>query len=72
MTDYREILRLHSLGINNTRIAESTAISRPTVITVLQRAAAKGLDWRRRESVSDKPSNGYETRNNRTAITKGT
>ena len=23
MTNYKEILRLHSLGINNTRIAES-------------------------------------------------
>jgi transposase len=54
MTDYREILRLHSLGINHSQIAESTAISRPTVITVLQRAAAKGLDWHAAESLNDK------------------
>jgi len=54
MTDYREILRLSSLGINHSRIAESTAISRPTVITVLQRAAAQGLDWRGAEGLSDK------------------
>ena len=26
MTNYKEILRLHSLGINNTRIAESCAL----------------------------------------------
>jgi transposase len=54
MTDYREILRLQSLGINHSRIAESTAISRPTVIAVLQRAAAKGMDWHAAESLSDK------------------
>ena len=54
MTDYREILRLRSLGINHSRIAESTAISRPTVITVLQRAAAQGLDWRGAEDLSDR------------------
>jgi len=54
MTNYREILRLQSLGFNNSQIVESTAISRPTVITVLQRAAAQGLDWQTAESLSDK------------------
>ena len=29
MTNYKEILRLHSLGINNTRIAESAKIAIP-------------------------------------------
>ncbi len=28
MTNYKEILRLHSLGINNTRIAESCGCAR--------------------------------------------
>ena len=51
MTGYREVLRLRSLGINHSKIAESMAISRPTVIMVLQRA---GLDWRRAEGLSDK------------------
>jgi len=54
MTNYREILRLRSLGINHSQIAESMAISRPTVITVLQRAAAQELDWRAAEGLSDK------------------
>jgi len=54
MTDYREILRLRSLGINHSKIAESMAISRPTVITVLQRAGAQGLDWRGAENLSDR------------------
>jgi len=54
MTNYREILRLRSLGINHSRIAESMAISRPTVITVLQRAASQSLDWQTAEALSDK------------------
>lgn len=45
MTNYREILRLKSLGINNSRIAESMVLSRQTVIGTLQRAAAQGMDW---------------------------
>ena len=54
MTNYREILRLRSLGINHSQIAESMAISRPTVITVLQRAVAQELDWRAAEGLSDR------------------
>ena len=54
MTNYREILRLSSLGINHSRIADSTTISRPTVITILQRAAAQGLDWHAAEHLSDR------------------
>jgi transposase len=54
MTNYREILRLKSLGLNHSQIVESMAISRPTVITVLQRAALQGLDWQAAESLSDK------------------
>lgn len=54
MTNYREILRLRSLGLNNSQIAESTAISRPTVIAAVQRATALGLDWQAAENLSDK------------------
>ena len=43
MTNYREILRLRNLGLNHSQIAESTATSRPTVITVLQRAVGWDL-----------------------------
>lgn len=45
MTNYKEILRLHSLGINNTRIAESIGCARSTVIVTLQKAAASALTW---------------------------
>ena len=45
MTNYKEILRLHSLGINNTRIAESCGCARTTVIAALQKAEAAELTW---------------------------
>lgn len=54
MTDYREILRLQRLGLNHSQIAQSAAVSRPTVIAVLRRAGAQGLDWQTAESLSDK------------------
>jgi len=54
MTNYREILRLTSLGINNKQIAESMGIARQTVVTALQRAVAQGLDWQTAESLSDR------------------
>jgi transposase len=54
MTDYREILRLRSLGLNNSQIAESTATSRPTVISVIQRATALGIDWPTVEGLTDR------------------
>jgi len=54
MTDYREILRLRSLGINHSQIAESVMVSRTTVITTLNRAMAQGIDWHAAEDLSDK------------------
>lgn len=54
MTDYREILRLSSLGINRTKIADSLGASRTTVIHTLQRAVAQGLDWQTTEGISDR------------------
>ncbi len=54
MTDYREILRMSSLGINHKQIAEGMGISRQTVVTVLQRAAAQELDFARAEPLSDR------------------
>jgi len=54
MTNYREILRLKSLGINHSQIAESMMLSRQTVVTALQRAAAQGLDWQSAEALSDR------------------
>ena len=45
MTNYKEILRLHSLGINNTRVAESCGCARSTVISTVQRAQERGITW---------------------------
>jgi transposase len=54
MTNYREILRLSSLGINHKQIAEGMGIARQTVVTALQRAVAQGLDWPAAEPLSDR------------------
>ena len=54
MTNYREILRLNSLGINNTQAAMSCGCTRPTVVQVLQRAKAIGLEYSQAAQMSDK------------------
>lgn len=41
MTNYREILRLKKLGLNNSQIAQSLGCSRTTVIQVLNVAEEK-------------------------------
>ena len=43
MTNYKEILRLKGLGLNNSQIAASLGISRTTAITVLQKCEVLGL-----------------------------
>lgn len=43
MTNYKEILRLHSLKINNSKIAFAVGCSRTTVITVLRKANECGI-----------------------------
>ena len=54
MTDYREILRLQGLGFNNSQIAASVGLSRPTVIGIVQRSMSQGLDWKTAEGLSDR------------------
>ena len=54
MTDYRELLRLQSLGFNKSQIAASAGVARQTVITTLQRASVQGLNWQTAESLSDR------------------
>ena len=54
MTNYREILRLHNLGLNKTEIASSCRCARNTVAATLQRAANCGLQWPLPEEMSDK------------------
>lgn len=45
MTNYREILRLLSMGISNRDIAKSVPCSRNTVASVSERAREAGLSW---------------------------
>jgi len=45
MTNYREILRLDSLGINHAQIARSTGHSRQTIVSVLKKADQKGISY---------------------------
>ena len=45
MTNYKEIIRLHSLGLNKTHITESCGCARSTVITALHKAEENGLSW---------------------------
>ena len=45
MTDYREILRLYSLGFSKQSIAESCNCARNTVRSVLENAQAHGITW---------------------------
>ena len=45
MTNYREILRLNSLGINNSQIAQACDCARSTVVRVLQQADELQFDW---------------------------
>lgn len=54
MTNYREILRLHSLGINKADIAASCSCSRNTVASVLQKAKEVGLSYPLADDMSDK------------------
>ena len=54
MTNYREILRLHSLGLNKTEIAASLHCARNTVAATLQRAGSCGLQWPLPDEMSDK------------------
>ena len=54
MTNYREILRLHSLGLNKTEIAASLHCARNTVAETLQRASNCGLQWPLPDEMSDR------------------
>jgi transposase len=53
MTDYREILRLESLGINHSQIALSVGCTRQTVISVLKKTKQKNLSYRMAQELSD-------------------
>jgi len=54
MTDYREILRLASMGLNRTSIGTALGYSRNTIADVLRRARIKGLEPPVPEGMSDR------------------
>jgi transposase len=54
MTNYKEVLRLTSLGINNSQIAAALGCSRTTVITVLKKAGEKGITYPKTENLSNR------------------
>lgn len=54
MTNYREILRLQSLGLNKTEIAASLGCARNTVAAALLRASSCGLQSPLPDEMSDK------------------
>lgn len=53
MVKFREIIRLHELGRNQTEIARSCGVARATVQDYTRRASAKGLSYARLEKMSD-------------------
>ncbi len=53
MTKYREILRLQSLGINQTGIAKSCGCSRKTERNVFNRAKELQIKWPLKAEVTD-------------------
>ena len=54
MTDYREIIRLHSLKFSNVSIANSLCCSCNTVSEVLKLAETHSLEWPIPETLSNK------------------
>lgn len=54
MTNYREILRLNSLGLNNSQIAEACGCSRTTVVQTLRLAGDKSISYPLPKEMSDK------------------
>ena len=53
MTNYREILRLHSLGSSQRSIAREVQSSRDTVADVIKAAKAAGITWRLDDDVAN-------------------
>ena len=54
MTNYREVLRLKSLGLNHSQIAKSTAVARQTVARISQRAEELELTHASAKDLSDR------------------
>ena len=53
MVNYREILRLHSLGTSQRSIAQQVQSSRDTVADIIKSAEATGISWPLGEDVTN-------------------
>ena len=53
MTNFREILRLNSLGLSNADVAEAASCSRNTVSKVLKACSEKGIMWPLPNEIND-------------------
>lgn len=53
MTKFREMVRLHELGHNQSAIAQSCGVARSTVQDYIRRAVAKGLSYEQLSQMSD-------------------
>ena len=53
MTQYREILRLHSMNLSQMNIAASCGASKKTVNKVLKAASAHGISWPLDDAMTD-------------------
>ena len=71
MDKFREIIRLHELGRNQTEIARSCNIARSTVQDYLRRAAAKGLSYEQLQQLSDSEAQALLGKGKRKSQTPG-
>ena len=67
MTNYREILRIQSLGLNNSQIADACGYSRTTVIKALELARANHLSYHCRRGFRQAVGGGAVSRERRKA-----
>lgn len=63
MTKYREILRLHSLGVSQQNIAYSCSVSKKTVNRVINRAKEINIAWPLDDNQTDDVLDGMFTQN---------
>ncbi len=53
MEKIREILRMHTMGYNQSEIAQSCAVARATVQDYIRRAKSKGITYEQLKQISD-------------------
>ena len=70
MVKFREIIRLHELGYNQTDIARSCVVARSTVQDYIRRASAKGLSYEQLQDMSDSEAQALLGKKTPTSITK--